>query len=143
LVTDTWPLVPSVLAFIPAATVIGVVGSRLSGYADILADRTGLGEAFVGAVLLGAATSLSGIIGGNAFDTLFTCMADIAYRGGSIYHAASAREYALTVVMSSVLLLGLLYRQQRGPANIGFESVAILLCYGVGAYLLNLPTAAA
>ncbi|HZY65274.1 MAG TPA: hypothetical protein VFE21_05285 [Rubrobacteraceae bacterium] len=43
-----------------AAALILVVGTRLTGVADALADRTGVGEALVGAVLLGASTSLSG-----------------------------------------------------------------------------------
>ncbi|GGY53542.1 hypothetical protein [Parvularcula lutaonensis] len=43
------------------AGVILLAGIRLSAVADKLADRTGLGEALVGSVLLGAATSLSGL----------------------------------------------------------------------------------
>src|SRR5690606_3421702 len=48
--------------FLATAAVIGVVGTRLARIVDELADRTGLGEAIAGAVLLGLATSLSGIV---------------------------------------------------------------------------------
>jgi cation:H+ antiporter len=37
--------------------------------------------------------------------------------------------------MTSVLLLGLLRRQQRGVANIGFESALVIVLY-VGAVVL-------
>ncbi|HZK66993.1 MAG TPA: sodium:calcium antiporter, partial [Chloroflexota bacterium] len=44
--------------FVVCAGIIWLAGSRLAVYADIIADRTGLGEAFVGLVLLATATSL-------------------------------------------------------------------------------------
>ena len=72
-------------------------GVRITHLADVLADRTGLGEALAGAVLLGAATSLSGVvasvvsalegrpslafansIGGIAAQTAFLALADLA-----------------------------------------------------------------
>ncbi len=83
--------------FVAAAVAILLVGTRLSTVADVLADRAGLGEALVGAVLLGAATSLSGIVasvtaaadgraelavsnavGGIAAQTVFLAIADAA-----------------------------------------------------------------
>ena len=45
-----------------AALVILFAGLRMTDLADRIADRTGLGEAVVGGVLLGAATSFSGTI---------------------------------------------------------------------------------
>jgi hypothetical protein len=36
-----------------------------------------------------------------------------------------------------VLLLGLLHRERRGVANIGFESVTILVVYAVGVLLVG------
>jgi cation:H+ antiporter len=97
-----------VAAFAAAALVIFFVGLRVAGLADRIADRTGLGEALVGAVLLGAATSLSGIIvsvtsaldgrpslafansvGGIAAQTAFLAVADIVYRRSNLEHAAA------------------------------------------------------
>lgn len=85
--------------FAASAVVILLAGTRLTAVADILAERTGLGEAVVGAVLLGAATSLSGIVtsvtaaadgraelavsnavGGIAAQTVFLAVADDVYR---------------------------------------------------------------
>ena len=45
-----------------AALVVLVCGLKMTDLADRIADRTGLGEALVGGVLLGAATSLSGSV---------------------------------------------------------------------------------
>lgn len=48
----------NVAIFVVSAIVIWLAGSRLTIYADIVADRTGLGRAFVGIVLLAVVTSL-------------------------------------------------------------------------------------
>ena len=84
-------------------------GTRLAALADHLADRLGLGEAFVGAVFLGAVTSLSGLvttvtagldgladlaagnaIGGIAVQTAWIALADLAYRPANLEHAAAS-----------------------------------------------------
>ena len=82
--------------------------------------------------------AVGGIIGGNAFDTIFIAFSDIAYRGGSIYHAISDRQVyliSLTILMTGILLLGLLRREKRGIANIGFESFLVVVLY-VGSFAL-------
>ena len=93
----------------------------------------------VAAVRRGALTlAVGGIIGGNAFDTIFVAFSDIAYRDGSIYHAITGQQVyliSLTILMTGVLLLGLLRREERGIVNIGFESFLILLLY-VGSFTL-------
>ncbi|MEO1362494.1 MAG: sodium:calcium antiporter [Pseudomonadota bacterium] len=91
-----------------AALVILFAGLRMTDLADRIADRTGLGEAVVGGVLLGAATSFSGTIvsltaaldgraslafsngiGGIAAQTAFLAVADILYRRANLEHAAA------------------------------------------------------
>jgi cation:H+ antiporter len=148
--------------FFVAAALVVVAGWVLTRSAESLADRTGLDDTLVGGVFTAVCTSLpelvtsvaavrrgaltlavGGIIGGNAFDTLFAAMADIAYRPGSIYHAAreagGGQEMliVLTIVMTAVLLLGLLRRERQGMANIGFESVMVLGLYLGGVALLT------
>lgn len=116
-------------AFVVCALVIAVVGTRLTNVADELADRTGLGEAVTGAVLLGAATSLSGIVlsvtaaargqpelamsnalGGIAAQTVFLAMADVVYRRANLEHAAASianlAQAALLLGLLSLLLIG-------------------------------------
>ena len=81
----------------------------MAGLADTLADRTGFGEALVGSVLLGAGTSIAGIVtsastaasgapdlavsnamGGIAAQTMFLALADVAYRKVNLEHAAAS-----------------------------------------------------
>jgi cation:H+ antiporter len=44
--------------FSVAAVLVWRAGARLTGYIDAIADRTGIGEAFAGMLLLGGITSL-------------------------------------------------------------------------------------
>ncbi|WP_308128042.1 sodium:calcium antiporter [Modestobacter italicus] len=118
-----WPLLPSVLLLAAMALVIVFAGVRLTRVADELADRTGLGDAVGGALLLGAVTSLPGIvttatgalegdpgfglanpIGGVAIQTVWLAIADLVYRRANLEHAAASLEN----VMQSLLLVALL-----------------------------------
>lgn len=38
----------------------------------------------------------------------------------------------ITILLTSILLLGLVQRQKRGIANIGFESALVLVIYFIG-----------
>ncbi len=147
------------LAFIGCATLVAASGWLLATVAVPLAGRTGLSESFVGGTLTAIASSLpelivalaavrmkalslavGNIIGGNAFDTLFVSVSDIAYRDGPIYAAISFAEQfwlAVTALMTSLLLLGLLFRQRHGVANIGFESAGLLVIYALGAAVVG------
>lgn len=46
------------LIFAASASGVWLCGTKLSAYVDLIADRTGVGKAFAGALLLGGATSL-------------------------------------------------------------------------------------
>jgi cation:H+ antiporter len=152
------------IRFVVLAAIVGVAGWVVARSGVAIAEQTGLSQTAVGALLTAVATSLpelvtsiaavrqqaqilavSGIIGGNAFDTLFAAVADIAYREGSIYHAITQQQVffiTLTILMTSILLLGLLRREERGIANIGFESFFIALLYiGAAVFLVMNGTA--
>ena len=142
------------LQFALLAAVLAGAGWLTEGAATRIGEAAGLTGTAVGVLLTSVATSLpelvttvaavrrralqlavGGIIGGNAFDCLFVAASDIAYRGGSIYHAIPERTLfwvALSIAMSTALLLGLIRRQREGVGNIGFESVTLLLLYGTG-----------
>ncbi|SEK80428.1 cation:H+ antiporter [Halomonas daqiaonensis] len=148
------------LSFLALAAMLGVSGWLLERSAAVIALETGLGQSVVGALMTAVVTSLpelvtsiaavrrgaltlavAGIIGGNAFDTLFVAASDIAYRGGSIYHAIPDQVslwVALSLLMTAILLVGMLHRQRQGPAHIGFESVGIIACYLAGVLALLL-----
>lgn len=145
------------LLFVGLALMIGITGWLLERSATVIAAETGLSQAAVGVLLTSIVTSLpelvttvaavrrgaltlavAGIIGGNAFDTLFAAASDVAYRGGSIYHVIPDQVMlwvALAVLMTGVLMLGLLHRQEQGPGRIGFESMVI-----IGLYLAGIAT---
>ena len=105
-----------------AALVLGVGGTRVTRVVDRLADRTGLGEALAGAVLIGAVTSLPGLttsvvgaaegnasfavsnsLGGIAAQTAFLAIADITYRRANLEHAAAS----LANLLQALLLITL------------------------------------
>ncbi|MEM5471760.1 sodium:calcium antiporter [Hoeflea sp. AS60] len=109
--------------FAAASGVILLCGVRMTGLADRIADRTGLGEALIGGVLLGAATSLSGTVvsvtaaldgraslafsngvGGIAAQTAFLALADLLHRRANLEHAAAE----LANVFQGALLILLL-----------------------------------
>ena len=109
--------------FALAALVVLLTGMRITKVVDRLADRTGLGEALAGAVLLGAATSLGGTIvsvtvatdglaslaysnsiGGIAAQTAFLAIADLTYRKANLEHAAADLANIFQAVVLIVLL---------------------------------------
>jgi cation:H+ antiporter len=145
--------------FAIAVASLAGAGYLVTQFGIAVADRTGLDDTAVGGLLVATVTSLpelvttitavrrraltlavGGIIGGNAFDTLFLAASDVAYRSGSIFHRFNDQDLfvvALTILMTAVLLLGLLRRERAGVATIGFESALILVLY-VAAVLVML-----
>lgn len=140
--------------FAATAVLVVVAGIVLTRSGEVIAAETGLSHTLVGALMIAVVTSLpelvtsvaavrrgaltlavGGVVGGNAFDTLFAAIADFAYRPGSLYHGAGRHEaflIALTIMMTAVLLLGLLRRERLGIARIGFESFSVLVLYALG-----------
>lgn len=150
--SDTGPSTPRLaIMFAGLVLVTGVAGYVVAVSGASIASQTGISGSLVGALMTATVTSLpelvttiaavrrgalqlavGGIIGGNTFDVLFLSASDVAYRDGSIYNAidGSSRFWALVgIAMTSVLLLGLIRRQEGGLGNIGFESVGILVLY--------------
>lgn len=145
------------LAFAASVAVVGVAGWLVGISGISLVAQTGLSETLVGSLIVAIVTSLpelvtavaavrhgaltlavGGIIGGNTFDVLFLVLSDVAYRDGSIYHALGPQPrfiIALTILLTAILLLGLIRRERRGVANIGFEGLAV-----IGFYLLGIAT---
>lgn len=142
--------------FIILAGLLGEAGYLVAKSGLVIAEKTGLSESVMGGIFTAVVTSLpelvttvaavregalmlavAGVMGGNSFDVLFLAISDFAYNQGSIYQAITRSEIfaiALTILITSILLLGLLRREKYGIANIGFESFLVLLCY-LGGYL--------
>jgi cation:H+ antiporter len=137
--------------FAALALAVGVTGWVIGSAGLSIAAGTGLSGSLVGAgftsiitslpelvtvlaaVRIGALTLAVGdIVGGNTFDVLFIAAADVAFRGGSVYHAADRQAIflmAVTVVLTATLAAGMIGRERR---HIGFEGVAILGFYVLG-----------
>ncbi|MDX1347453.1 MAG: sodium:calcium antiporter [Thiomicrorhabdus chilensis] len=119
----SWSLTLVVIAFAGVALIIGWFGIKMTKTARDLAQATGLGEALMGALFIGASTSLSGIttsvsaaaaghaelavsngLGGIAAQTAFLALADIAYRRANLEHAAASAENLFMSVLLLILL---------------------------------------
>ena len=147
----------STLALLPAFLVLvfllGGSGYILAETSLEIAARSFLSETLIGGVFTSVSTSLpelvitlaavrrgalnlavGNIIGGNSFDVLFLAGSDIFYRSGSIYHQIDPGHVliiATSLLMTGVLMLGLLRREKKGPAGIGFESALVLGIYAL------------
>ncbi len=122
---------------------------KLADVADRLADRTGWGEAMVGGLLLGGATSLSGLAtsvasawnglpelaisnaaGGIAGQTVFLVVADITYRRANLEHAAASLENLLQgTILIGCLSLTFLAMAMPDIAVFGLHPVSYLIIF--------------
>ena len=147
--------------FICAVLIIGV-STLLSRYGDVLAEKTGLGRAWVGAILLASVTSLpemvsgisavawlnvpnlaiGAILGSCLFNLALIAIMDVVYQPGSIL--AKAQEGHILSGGLGVLLLGIVAAgaflgaglNGLGPLGLSFASLAIASLYFVGARLI-------
>lgn len=113
----------NIIGFGIAALVIILAGSKLAKLSDSLADRTGLGEALFGVLLLAGVTSLpdfaatltaaidsrpdlamSNVMGSMAVNLVFLAVADIVYRKANLEHAAASTVNLMLAGLLIVLL---------------------------------------
>lgn len=145
--------------FVLLALIIALAGYRLVKYAERLAQLTGIGEALFGAILLGAITSMAGImtsvtaayqghpelamsnaIGGIAAQTLFLALADLLYRKANLEH--SSASYAnllvglLLILMLSFILL-VIFAPGMAIGHVHPASVLLLALYYRGNLIIN------
>ncbi|WP_179380221.1 sodium:calcium antiporter [Jannaschia marina] len=137
--------------FAVAGAVVFVVSVRMTALADTIADRAGWGEALVGGVVLGAATSLSGLtvsisaawsgdaslafsngVGGIAAQTAFLVLADLTHRRANLEHAAAEPANLFQGVLLLALLTMPVVAWATPPVTLfGVHPVTLLM---VGAY---------
>ncbi len=156
--SPTWALPWAAAALLVSGLVLVTAGVRLTKVVDTLADRLGIGEALAGAVLLGAATSLPGLvttvvgaasgdagfavsnaIGGIAAQTTFLAIADMSYRRTNLEHAAaSVPNMVQALVLTS--LIGVVLAATGSPevTVLGVHPATVLL---VGLYVYGLTLA--
>lgn len=152
------PLRIVILKTLVAAALILAAGFLLSRTAEALAEQTGLGLSFVGAVLLAFSTSLpelstvigalrlhqyemaiSDILGTNLFNIMLIFLIDAVYRDGPVLNEVdtfSVFTALLGIVLAVIYLIGLLERRNRTIFRMGIDSLAILAVYLGGLFLL-------
>lgn len=135
-----------------------VAGFLLSRTGDAIAIQSGLGQSFVGVALLSLATSLpelstvttamrlrqyelaiSDILGTNLFNVMLIFLVDAIYRGGPVLNEVgrfSLFAALLCILMTTIYLIGLIERRNRTIARFGIDSVAILVTYAGGLFIL-------
>lgn len=143
-----------VAIFLSAGAVVWVAGSQLARLVDAIAQKTGLGQAFAGMLLLGGITSLpeiaavstsaatgnaplavNNLLGTASINIMLLAMADIRFGRGSITRAAAQPA----VLMQGVLCMLL----AAAVALIAAAGDIPLFGFGVGAALIALASVGA
>ena len=159
---DTQPLWTVWAKFGAFSLVVLAGGWAATEAADALAKETGMSDAFVGATLLAAATSLpelsttcsaarngrytvaiSNIFGSNAFDVTLIALAELLYWKSSVLaHAETSVIFVATIggVMTCAYLWGLIERENRTVLGIGWDSALAGLMYFAGMAVLYMIT---
>jgi cation:H+ antiporter len=151
----TWPVSLVVLPI--AAAIILFCGVKLTRIAEIFANITGLGQAFVGAIFIGGVTSLSGLIttltfayqgyaslavsnalGGIAAQTIFLAVADLTYRKANLEHAAASESNLVQCVLLILLLVIPLIGMTTPDVTFGWFSPFSIILFFV--YLFGVRT---
>lgn len=155
------PLWADILLFLSSASVIGVAGVSAAGFADRVADRTGLGEAITGTVFLGFLTALPGLLasvvaaakgnpalaisnamGGIAVQTAALAIADISYRRANLEHAAASvpnmMQATMLIALMGIVLCGLSSPEVPGLAI--HPATVVLILTAAGAFWLVIGT---
>jgi cation:H+ antiporter len=143
---------------VAAAAIILAAGFALSSTAEVIAEQTGLGSSFVGAVLVAIATSLpevstvlaavrlglytmaiSDILGTNIFDVGLVFVTDAVAAGEPVLSRVgdfSVFGALLGIVATTLFLMGVAERRDRTILRMGTDSLAVLVVYLGGLVIL-------
>jgi cation:H+ antiporter len=155
-----FPLWQNLLFFSLAAVVVWLAGTRLSIDADVIADRSGLGQVFIGLVLLATVTSLpeigrtvmasaignaslavSSLFGGIVLQTAILAVADLTVAERGLTYFAPRPVLLLQGVLVVVLLALALAAVAAGEFltlfQVGLWSVLLFALYLLSLYLLR------
>lgn len=141
-----------------AAAVIVAAGYALSRTGDAIAEQTGLGESFVGAVLVAIATSLpevstvltaaraglytmavSDIFGTNLFDITLLFVVDAVAGGEPVLNSAgrfSTFAAIIGITVTMMFVAGVAERRDRTILRMGIDSAGVLVTYLGGLVIL-------
>lgn len=148
-------LKPTLVRLSIGAAAILAAGFLLSRTGDAIAEQTGLGQNFVGAVFMAISTSLPevstvlaamrlrryemAIFGTGLLNVTLVFVVDAAYRGGPVLNEVGRFSLAASLIgciLASIYLVGLIERRDRTIARMGIDSFAVLLVYLGGLVVL-------
>lgn len=141
------------------AVVIIAVATWLPFIGNDISVATGLGESFVGSILIAMTTSLpelvvsiaalrigagdmaiANLLGSNMFNIFILAIDDIVYGKGPLLSAVSeihAVTGFMAVIMTGIVVASLTYRMEKKTAfRIGWDALALLAAYMVNLLLL-------
>ena len=149
----------TVWSIVGVAAVILAAGYFLTKSGEGLAERTGLGSSFFGAVFLAISTSLpevstvlsaarlrryemamSDIFGTNLFDVMLIFVIDAIFSGEpvlTIVGPFATLGAVLGIVVTAMFLVGLIERRNRVFLRMGPDSIAVALAYAGGLVVLH------
>lgn len=152
------PLHITIFKTVAAGATIVVAGFVLSRTGEAIAEQSGLGSSFVGAVLIAISTSLpevstvlsavrlgnytmaiSDILGTNLFDVALLVLVDTVDTGRPILNRVgrfSVFASMVGIIVTTIFMLGLIERRNRTVLRMGVDSAAVLVAYGAGLVVL-------
>lgn len=149
----------SAIQWFSAHAIIVVAASLiLPIFAENIALKSGLGETFIGTLLLTASTSLpemaisinairmgsidiavGNLFGSNIFNVLTLAIDDLVYTGGDLLKVASESHIISifsTIIMTSIAVAGLTFRAKKKRFLLAFDTLAILSVYVINIVIL-------
>jgi len=148
----------AMIGAITTGIIIVISGYALSRSADVIAESTGLGQSFVGAVFLAISTSLpevstvftamrgglytlaiSDIFGTNLFDIGLLFFVDITGGSEAVMNEIGAFSGFATLlgsVVTAIFLIGLAERNDKTIFRMGYDSAVVLVTYFGGLVVL-------
>jgi cation:H+ antiporter len=140
------------------ATIVVAASLALPIFAENIAAKSGLGETFIGTLLLAASTSLpeisisliavrmgsvdiavGNLFGSNIFNVFTLAIDDLFYTKGDLLKVASDSHIISifsTIIMTSVAVAGLTFRSEKKKFVLAIDTFIILLVYFANIILL-------
>lgn len=155
-----YPLSANLAIFAAAAGGVWIGGTYLSAFTDLIAERTGLGKAFAGVLLLGTATllpeiattttaSLGGnaplasanLLGGVAMQVAILAMVDaVAMRGRALTFFAPKpallMQGVMMILLTSLVSAAVLSGDAYSFAGVGVWSLVLAISYLVALWVI-------
>jgi cation:H+ antiporter len=147
-----------ILRTVLAGVCVLAAGFLLAKTGEAIAQQTGLGTSFVGAVLLAASTSLpelstvlaavrlkryemavADVFGTNLFNMSIIFFVDLLYDGPPVLREVGAFAgfgALLAVVLTALFLAGMIERRDRTFLRMGYDSLAVIVVYLLGLAVL-------